>query len=95
MKAKEYALKYEPLFRNCEDPEQRSILFTQLFKEFMIDVDALKESRHITTRSGLISLLNEASQKWRALAALVPTIKPEGFRDLWASKIPEIAKELR
>lgn len=95
MKAKEYAAKYEPLFRNCESLDVRQLLFTQLFKEFMQEVDTLKNTRHITTRAGLISLLNEASQKWRALAALLPDVNPEGFRNLWAEKIPEIAKELR
>ena len=98
MKAKEYAQKYIPLFAECKlDKEKELVVMTALFKEFMAEVDELRHTRNIIKKASIVSLLNEGSQKWRAMAALFPgqEIKPDGFRDVWAQKIPDVAKELR
>lgn len=97
MKAKEYAEKYISLFKNCSNDEEKKTVISDLFKEFMKDIDKLKNDRHITTKSGLIGLLNEGSDKWKSLCRLLPgkELKEIGFRDFWSDKCPEIFKELR
>jgi len=98
MKAKEYAEKYIPLFANCKTEEERKIVIGDLFIEFMKEIDDLKNIRHINNTSlSLISLLNEGSQKWKALCGLLlgKELRPEGFKDFWASKIPEVKHLLR
>ena len=98
MKAKEYAQKYIPLFAACElNKEKELVVMTALFKEFMAEIDELRLTRNIIKKASIVSLLNEGSQKWRAMAALFPgrEVKPDGFRDVWAAKIPDVAEELR
>lgn len=96
MKAKEYAEKYKPLFERYRGSEEIfKQVMSDLFKEFMKEIDNLKDKRHITTLDSIVSLLNEGSQKWKALAQLLPEIKPEGFRDFWANKIPKVKDLLK
>lgn len=96
MKAKDYTNKYTPLFNICDSEEKLKEVMSNLFKEFMEDIDNLKDTRHIITKAGLVSLLNEGSEKWKSLSRLFPNkLSETGFRDFWKSKCPEIAEELR
>lgn len=91
MKAKEYAEKYIPLFATCKSEEERKIVIGNLCKEFMKDIDNLKNIRHIVIGESLVSLLNEGSQKWKALCRLLPgkELNEFGFKNFWASILPE------
>jgi hypothetical protein len=98
MKAKEYANKYIPLLAACTNEEERKKVLSDLFKEFMGEIQQLTITRHISPSSPAnIALINEGSQKWRALCGLLPNkeLKENGFRDLWISKVPELEKYLR
>lgn len=85
MKAKDYAKNFDGNL--SEDDFKKAVIKT--ITDFFIEVEEIKTSRNAFTDSSLLSILKEQDNKWRALSDIVLDLRPTGFRDFVAIKIPE------
>ena len=91
MKARDYAKKLqdlqaagEPLHEACT-----TILF-----DFIKEVPALVESRHVKGADALRAVFKELDNKWEATCRLCPELPRQGFFLAVKALMPEIWKEL-
>ena len=59
MKAKEYAEKYESIFRNCKKSEELKKEIYNLFIEFMNEINDLRIKRNIGEVRDIVELEND------------------------------------
>jgi len=84
-KAKEYAEQY----RLAKD---KQVELTEIFIEFVVEIEELSKARNIQTDEALSSIIKELSQKWRSFARKADDgISEDGFIDLLKNKIPMTA----
>ena len=83
-KAKEY---YEKLKNN----NFSDAIIQEVVYEFVDEIEYLSEQRHITTTSGLKSIIKELNQKWNAIARMSNGIlKKDGFINFIKSHLKDL-----
>lgn len=80
MKAKEYATRLK-----CGDMDIADVACA-----FLNEVKSIAETRKAHTDSAVVSILDEQSQKWRALSRLYPSLRPDGFDFLVSDQMPDV-----
>lgn len=99
MKAKEYFEKYGEAIHEEYEKQNGAKEATELLKDFLKEMDDIKEKRHIKFDRGLVPLIREMNQKWNALANLFKqkygeeTLKRDGFWNYLEGQIPELKRE--
>ena len=82
-KAKEYAKYLKEM--NYDIIAVKDVLF-KLVKD---EVEELKKKRHITTDSGMMSVLKEQNDKWNAICRLSDgNLNPDGLKKWLKRKMP-------
>ena len=77
MKAKEYIEKYKGVtFDTLESVDE-------LFKEFILDSKSIIDIRRINTDKGLVSVMMEFDQKWKAICRGLKGLNPDGYYEFW------------
>lgn len=87
MKAKEYARLYKSSL--ARGVEARTIT-GEIAIRFLKEMADLTKSRGIKTRPGVIGLMNELDQKWKAFCRLTLDHKPDGFEMIIKKHSPNI-----
>ena len=90
MKAVEYIDKYK---EGLESPEEevRDKALNDLVLDMANEVKELMEVRHVHKTTSAVSIIKEQNQKWNAIASKIGILKHDGFKELYITKIPEIA----
>ena len=91
MKACEMKIRYE----EAQGRVGRESLAIQMIKELHSELNILCEKRHVSSRSAVLSLVNEQEKKWKAFInrlseELKDTVKESGFRDYIRFRFPSL-----
>jgi hypothetical protein len=87
MKAKEYAEKYK------ESPTDKTV--GEIAIAMLAEVKTIAEIRHAQSPEALISILNEAIDKWRKFSDIVGDgVRPDGLKLFIIKDFPFIPKHL-
>ena len=78
MRAKEYYKKYG---KRIESGDTHATV--EMVNEMMDELRGLLDSRHVSTDTGLLNVINEMNEKWNAICRKFkePTLIPNAFRD--------------
>ena len=78
MRAKEYYKKYG---KRIESGDTHATV--DMVNEMMDELRGLLDSRHVSTDTGLLNVINEMNEKWNAICRKFkePTLIPNAFRD--------------
>jgi len=98
MKAKDYAEQFLKDEQTMSDIDCTS----KAFIAFVDEIIEIKEARSVSTEPGLIAIVKEQDQKWKAFCQIVnkdkPRFKEDGFLTLLIKELPwlePILKESR
>lgn len=75
MKAKEYASKFYIDAAEMDD----IYAARRLMGDFADETQTIGKARRVTTDAGMFGVLNEMSEKWRAVCRLIPQLLPGGY----------------
>ena len=78
MRAKEYYKKYG---KRIESGDTHATV--EMVNEMMDELRGLLDSRHVSTDTGLLNVINEMNEKWNAICRKFkePILIPNAFRD--------------
>lgn len=78
MRAKEYYKKYG---KRIESGDTHATI--EMVNEMMDELRGLLDSRHVSTDTGLLNVINEMNEKWNAICRKFkePILIPNAFRD--------------
>lgn len=78
MRAKEYYKKYGKQIESGD-----TYATVEMVNEMMDELRGLLDSRHVSTDTGLLNVINEMNEKWNAICRKFkePILIPNAFRD--------------
>lgn len=72
-------MKVKSLERRYFESKDRGRMCLTIMREMVNDIETLSEKRHVKTLSGVINVIKEKDNQWRAFARRVFRVNPDGF----------------
>ena len=98
MRAKEYYEKYKDAVIYHEEENEKELLemVKELLNDFNKEVEVLQEQRHVSTISGLVSILKEQNNKFNALSNIFikkhgySPFRADAYKNVIIDKLPDL-----